>query len=49
MKLGLLERLKNNDLILESEIAQLNQDKKPKQPDWPDAVRKIYFTSETNQ
>lgn len=31
MKLGLLERLKNNDLILESEIAQLNQDKKPKQ------------------
>ena len=49
MKLGLLEKLKNNDSILESEIAQLNQDKKSKQPDWPDTVRNIYFTSEINQ
>ena len=33
-------RLKNNDFILESKMAELNQNKNSKQPDWPDAVWK---------
>ena len=36
-------RLKNSDFILESKIAGLNQNKKLKQLDQPDAVRKLYF------
>ena len=31
-------RLKNSDFILESKIAELNQNKNAKQPDRPDAV-----------
>ena len=31
--LELIERLKNSDFILESKIAELNQDKNSKQPD----------------
>ena len=31
-------RLKNNDFILESKMAELNQNKNSKQPDRPDAV-----------
>ena len=31
-------RLKNSDLILESKMAELNQNKNSKQPDGPDAV-----------
>ena len=31
-------RLKNNDSILKSEMAELNQNKNSKQPDRPDAV-----------
>ena len=37
-------RLKNSDFILESEMAELNQDKNSKQLDRPDAVRKLCFT-----
>ena len=37
-------RLKNSDFILESKMAELNQNKNPKQLDLPDAVRKLYFT-----
>ena len=36
--LGLVERLKNSDFILETKIATLNQNKSSKQPDRPDAV-----------
>ena len=42
------ERLKNSDFILESKMADLNQNKNSKQPDQPDAVWKLYFTVEIN-
>ena len=41
--------LKNIDFILESTIAELNQNKSSKQLDRPDAVPKLYFTFETNE
>ena len=44
-----LERLKNSDFLVESKMVKLNQNKNSKQPDRPDAVRKLYFTSEINQ
>ena len=47
--LGLIERLKNRNVILESKIAELNQNKNSKQPDRPDAVWKLYFTMEINE
>ena len=34
----LVHRLKNSDFILESKMAELNQNKNSKQPDPPDAV-----------
>ena len=34
-------RLKNSDFILESKMAELNQNKNSKQPDRPDPVRKL--------
>ena len=34
-------RLKNSDFILESKMAELNQNKNLKQLDRPDAVRKL--------
>ena len=37
-------RLKNSDFILESKIAELNQNKNSIQLDRPDAERKLYFT-----
>ena len=37
-------RLKNSDFILESKMAELNQNKNSKQLDRLDAVRKLYFT-----
>ena len=43
MTLGLVEKLKNSDFILESKMAELNQKKYSKQPDWPDAARKLFF------
>ena len=42
-------RLKNSDFILESKMAELIQNKNSKQLDLPDAVRKVYFTLETNE
>ena len=42
-------RLKNNDFILESKMAELNQNKNSKRPDRPDAVVKLYFTLEINE
>ena len=42
-------RLKNSDFILESKLAELNQNKNLKQLDQPDAVRKLYFTLEINE
>ena len=47
--LGLVERLKNCDFILEIEMAEPNQNKNSKQPDRPDAVCKLYFTLEINE
>ena len=41
--LGLVEMLKNSDLILEGKMAELNQNKNSRQPDRPDAVWKFYF------
>ena len=37
-KLENFHRLKNNDFTLESKMAELNQNKNPKQADQPDAV-----------
>ena len=37
------------DFILESKMTELNQNKNSKQPDWPDAVSKLYFTLEINE
>ena len=31
-------RLEKSDFVLESKMAELNQNKNSKQPDWPDAV-----------
>ena len=42
-------RLKNSNLILESKMAELIQNKNSKQPDQPDAVWKLYFTLEINE
>ena len=42
-------RLKSNDFILESKMAELNQNKHSKQLDRPNAVRKLYFTFEINE
>ena len=36
-------------LILESKMAELNQNKNSKQLDRPDAVWKLYFTLEINE
>ena len=41
--LGLAERLKNSDLILETKMAAPNQIKNSKQPDRPDAVWKLCY------
>ena len=38
-----VHRLKNSDFILEGKMAGLNKNKNSKQPDWPDAMRKLYF------
>ena len=44
-----VQRLKKSDLILESKMAELNQNKNWKQPDRPDAVWKHYFTLKINE
>ena len=38
-----VHRLKNRDFILESKIAELNENKSSKKPDRPDTVRKLSF------
>ena len=47
--LGLVERLKNSDFILETKMVELNQSKHSKQPDRPDAVWKLYFTLQISE
>ena len=42
-------KLNNSRSILESKMAELNQNKNSKQPDQPDAVWKLYFALETNE
>ena len=42
-------RLKNSDFVLESKMAELNQNQNSKQIDQPDAVWKIYFILEINE
>ena len=49
MTLGLVEKLKNSDFILESKMAELNQKKYSKHPDWLDAAWKLCFTLEINE
>ena len=43
------DRVKNSDFILESKMAELNQNKNSKQLHRPDAVRKIYFALEITE
>ena len=42
-------RLKNSDFVLESKIAELNQNKNSKQLDRLDTVWKLFFTLEINE
>ena len=44
-----VHKLEKCDFILESKIAELNQNKNPKQPDRLDAVWKLYFTLQINE
>ena len=46
MNLANFHRLKNSDFILESKMAELNQNKNSKRLD---AVRKLYFTLVINE
>ena len=41
--------LKNSDFILESKVAELNQNKNSTQIDLSDAVIKLYFSLEINE
>ena len=45
----LVERLKNSDFILEKKMEELNQNQNSKQPNWPDAMWKLYFTLGINE
>ena len=49
VELGLVERLKNRDLIWEDKMTKLNQNKYSKQPYRSDAVWKLCFTLEINE
>ena len=44
-----VHRLKSRNFSSESKKAELNQNKNSKQPDWPDAAWKLYFTFEINE
>ena len=44
-----VHRLKNSNFILESKMAELNQNKNSKQPDRPDPAWKLYFILELNE
>ena len=41
--------MKNSNFILECKTAEPNQSKNSKQPDWLDAVWKLYFTLDINE
>ena len=41
--------LKNSDLIFESKMVELNQNKNSKYLDWQDVVRNLCFTMEINE
>ena len=49
VELGLVERLKNRNLIWEDKMTKLNQNKYSKQPYRSDAVWKLCFTLEINE
>ena len=49
MALGLVQRLKSSDCILESKMVELNKNKNLKSPDWSDDVGKVYLTLEINK
>ena len=40
---------KKSDFILQSKMAELNQNQSSKQSDWLDAAWKLYFTLEINE
>ena len=42
-------RLEKSDFVLESKMAELNQNKNSKQPDWPDAVGNLHFALKINE
>ena len=42
-------RLKNSNFILESKMAEQNQNQNSKQPDRPDTLWKLYFTLQINE
>ena len=42
-------KLKNSNVILESKMAELNQNKDSKQQDQPDTLRKLYFALEIDE
>ena len=44
-----VQRLNNRDFILESKVAELNQNQNWRQPDRPDAVWKFSFTLKINE
>ena len=44
-----VHRLKNSDFVLESKMAELNQNRNSKQPDQPEAVSKLLFILEINE
>ena len=49
MALGLVQRLKSSDCILESQMVELNKNKNLKSPDWSDDEGKLYLTLEINK
>ena len=49
MNLENFHRLKNSDFILESKMAEMNQNKNSKQLDRLYAMKKLYFTLEINE
>ena len=46
--LAMVESLKNSDLILESKMAELNQNKISLKPGWPDSVWKLYLGNKSH-
>ena len=42
----MVESFKNRDVVLESKMAEINQNKNSKQTDQPDVLWRLYFTLE---